>query len=738
MSIEQQSSPPAKPTPNTPLSMVKPTWAPAAVDTSAPIRPEWLRDKGAFLTTSRLWARRNGYRALQWLFHLPVFVALLVLYSPRGAARLVARLAKWVYDQDSADLRHQHATDRASSEYARVSAVRKANLHARLLVFGTTATVLVGPLLAWTFPGILAAFAGALVMLWTIKVVPGKSAWEVVGALAVGVAVFWWLPSLLVLLPRPAIWAIVDCLAVVVLALGWAGRPQGKTLGAGSKFAAPSELVKPTADLVVDALVAAVPGITEKNRDTIRVHAPGVARARQGYHISLELPPGSTVSDVMEQREELAAALRRQLGCCWPAKAPMHPGHMRLFIGDEPMATAAQARWKLADGKKVDIFDALPLFTDQEGRWVDLSIMYKALVIGGAPGFGKTYGVRAIGAAVALDPRVRIVTLDGKANGDLRPFRLVADGYYEDDDDPGIAEQLVAIEDIRNEMRRRAKFLRDLPPAENPEGKVTSALVDKYPHLAPIVLIIDEVQVYTEHEDKKIREAFIAAAADIVRRGRSAGIVPVFCTQKPTADVLPTSIVDNCSVRLCFKVNGQRANDAVLGNEMHSSGIKATKFGPDDKGLAWLKGDGAEPIVVRTVFGFDKLAAEALLAKARALREAAGLLTGYAAGDEQEPVQVSLLDDLRDVMDHPPVKALTLGELRESLADLRPQTWGHLDNPALGAMLREAGIRVGTVWSSRAGKDGKGCRREWLDGAATADEALEERPVNGVVVDLTR
>src|SRR5690606_9632088 len=142
--------------------------------------------------------------------------------------------------------------------------------------------------------------------------------------------------------------------------------------------------------------------------------------------------------------------------------------------------------------------------------------------------------------------RTRLVILDGKANGDMRPFRLVAHGYYEDDDPEGVLEQLNAVKEIREEMRRRARFLRELPPEENPEDKVTSALVDRYPHLAPIILLIDECQVYTEHEDKRIREEFIAAAADIVRRGRSAGIVPIFCTQKPSADVLPTAIVDNC------------------------------------------------------------------------------------------------------------------------------------------------------------------------------------------------
>jgi DNA segregation ATPase FtsK/SpoIIIE, S-DNA-T family len=69
-------------------------------------------------------------------------------------------------------------------------------------------------------------------------------------------------------------------------------------------------------------------------------------------------------------------------------------------------------------------------------------------------------------------------------------------------------------------------------------------------------------------------------------------------------------------------------------------------------------------------------------------------------------VQVSMLDDVRDVMDHPPVVAMRLIELRDALELLRPATWGHLDVDALGSMLREAGVKVGTVWSKAAGKSG--------------------------------
>jgi DNA segregation ATPase FtsK/SpoIIIE, S-DNA-T family len=370
---------------------------------------------------------------------------------------------------------------------------------------------------------------------------------------AVGAATWWFLPQALVLIPRPPAWAAWAVLALVVLTLGWIGRPQGRALVARPDPRDAGLLEKPTAPMVVDALVRlAIPRLTEKTRDDIRVFA---------------------------------------------------------------------------------------------------------------------------------------------------------------------------------------RFLRDLPREENPLSKVTSELVDRYPHLAPIVLLVDEVQVYSEYEDPKVREEFVALFTDLVKRGRSAGIIPVFCTQKPDAKALPSSIASNCSVRLCFRVNDWKPNDQVLGTGMHSTGVKAALFSAQDKGLAWLKGDGGDPQVVRTVFGLDAVAAEELMMTARAIREGRGLLTGQAAGEEaeREELQVSLLDDARHAFQQN--RAMLLGEIREGLELLRPGIWGHLDNDALGALLKEAGVRLGTVYSTALKREGYGVKREWLGVAATADEDPDDG--DGEVIDLS-
>lgn len=732
MSIEQHDpTPDEAPAPRTPLALVKPHTPPApAVDTSEPIRPDWMRDRSALLATARLWARRNSYRAGRWSFHLPAILALLVLYSPRGLTRLVARLGKWVYDMDSADLRHQHAGNHESAEYARVHAVRRSNLHARMLVFATVATILVGPLLAWAFPYVLSAIAGAVVLFWTVKVIPGKNAWEIVAAIAAGVATWYFLPEALALLPRPPAWTLWAVLTAVVLGLGVAGRPQGKTLVKGTDFAAAGIVEKPTADMVIDALCRiGVPGMTlnatDRVKEEIRLRAPGVARSARGYTLELELPPGVTAAAVMDKREGLAGALRRKLGCVWPSKGPDHPGHLRIFLSDVPMATAPQSVWPVAKrGEAIDIFEPFPLFTDKEGEWVDVTVMGTHLVIAGASGFGKSVCLRQLACAVAFDPRVRPYVFDGKISGDLDPIRKVAHAYYEGAEPEDVAEQLAALKGLESEMRRRSRFLRDLPVEER-SPKVTSALASKYRHLSPIVVLIDECQEYTEYgtkgnrDEMKLREEFRSILTRISRLGRSAAIAVVFVSQKPDADVLPTAIMGNCAVRICFKVTEQGHNDQVLGTGAYKAGLKATLFSQEDRGLAWLKAAG-DPQVVRSWSEMVELdPALKLVEKAYQLRVARGLLTGQAAGepDEQEEPEGDLLDDVYEVMRENQCRNTSLDYLRDKLGLLRPGIWGHLDNEALGGMLRQAGVVPAPIHCPHEGRSMRGIKVDWVTDA---------------------
>ncbi len=636
-------------------------------DKLAPQLPGWLTDRHQLADTTRKTVMRGGHWSLWHGIRLPLYTARLIGYSPRGCWRVLRQLWAFLWDEELRPLRIEAVTSSDPKTAMVLRRERNDRIHRRVIV-----------------AGVLAAF-GAVALVVASLLAPG--------------------------------WAMWAAAAGTVLIAGWVGRPVDKriTRPAGELVGNPGPVRAP---LVMQALCDIGIG---RMRDPASIRLVfDVARQGPGYHVGFELPPGVTAVQVMEKREELAAALRREIGTVWPSKGVRHPGHLALYVSDQPMNSAKQTPWPLLKTGGVDVFRPCPLFTDQQGGWVPLTLAYTHGVVGGVPGSGKTFGLRQIGVAAALDPRVKLFLLDGKGNGDLAPLALVADVYKVGDEDEEIADQLNELRRLREEMRRRARVIREqLTREECPESKVTSTLADRRDlGLEPILVLVDEVQVYAEHEDKKVREEFVRLFTDLVKRGRSAGIMCYFATQKPDASALPSAIASNSTIRLAFKVNDWQSNDQILGTSAHQNGLRATLFGWNDRGLAYLKGDGADAQIVRTIHGMDAVAAEKVVLRAHAARQAQHRLTGYALGEEarHEADQATLLDDVRHVIGTS--STMHLEQIREGLELLRPGIYGHADNNGLGRLLRTAGVRVASVHVTDRGSH-KGVRREWLDVAVT-------------------
>ncbi len=664
---------------------------------------------------------------------LPRVTVRLAGYAPRGAGRLAGRYRAWLNDVQAVVLIAKHAEAGEGDQHTKVSEARAARVSSRRRVSAAIVALLAVIGLAWWAPTV---FAGVLAVLVFVGVVAlARSVCNNPKELAICVAVAsgaaglaWWKgPDLAALVPGVHLpwWAWILLGGVAVIGLGWLGRTEDKPLVVMPAHMASAEPPPITAPMIVEALFrVGVPSMTttaadKGMRDEIRVRAPGVAKAQQGYLIELELPPGITAGDVAKQREELAGALRRPLGCVWPSGGGDHPGHLRIYMGNKPMATAPQIVWPLAAGNPIDLFEPFPLFTDEEGNWVSVTLLGTHAVVAGASGFGKSVTLRQLAAAVGLDPRSQPYVFDGKISGDLSPMQKIAHAYYEGAEPEDIAETLAALQGIEKEMRRRARFLRTLPPEER-SPKVTSALASKYPHLSPIVLLIDEVQEYTEYgvkdskEDKKIREAFTATLTRISRLGRSAGIAMVLVSQKPEASVISTAIMGNCTIRICHKVTEQNHNDQVLGTSAYKNGYNAALFSQEDKGLAWLRAEG-DPRVVRSWSAMVELEpAVELVDKAYALRKARGLLTGQAADDGavDAEVVISITEDVMQVMRQHQTPTAHLEELVAWLEDLRPVNYGSLDVHEVGKRVRNAGMKVSPVWRGDRTKQGIDLRKQ--------------------------
>lgn len=446
-----------------------------------------------------------------------------------------------------------------------------------------------------------------------------------------------------------------------------------------------------------------------------------------GFHAGVELPFGVTAADVVERRDRLASGLKRPLGCVWPEGVQGdHPGRLSLFVSDEDMNKAAQPPWSLRTKGVVDIFQPQPFGTDPRGRVVKTRLMYACGVIGSVPRVGKTFALRELLLMGALDPRVKVYAFDKKGSGDLSPLEHVAHAYTVGDEDEDIERDLIYLRDLQREMKRRYKKLRELPKERAPETKVNPDLAnDRSLGMEPILMGVDECQRWFEHTDKKTRDEFIALSTDLVKRGPAAGIMCFFATQKPDATSIPTAISANAVWRFALKVMDHTANDQVLGSGQYKAGVRATVFSFDDLGIGYLVAEGANARIVKT-FGINATEADKIGRRARTLREQKNRLTGYAAGEDDEPggPDKSLVDDLPAIFEHN--AKLHSETILELLADHRPGAYVGWTTTTFGHALRsELGIGTKQVRIGETNRQGL-TRQDVADAVAAVLEAREK------------
>ncbi|MGX1475822.1 UNVERIFIED_CONTAM: S-DNA-T family DNA segregation ATPase FtsK/SpoIIIE [Streptomyces canus] len=611
--------------------------------------PLWLRSVAELKTASAWVARHYAHTAGYHALRSPVYAARLTMQAPSGLARFVGGTMRWVADREGEPVRLAAVRREDAAEYLKLSRQRDGRVRLRTLVM------------------VLGMFVG------------------------LGLAL-----ALYVLAPD---WLQAVSVGAVVLALGMNGRKADQpVIHRAVEIPKASKL---TSDIVLRALGAlGIPAISQaqaKGRDGFEFTAP-ITRDGPGWRATGELPYGVTVTDIIEKRERLASGLRRPLGCVWPEAAPEHPGRLVLWVGDQDMNTAKKPAWPLAKSGTVDLFKPVAFGTDQRGRWVDITLMFIAGVIGAIPRMGKTFLLRLLLLIAALDPRAEVHSYDMKGTGDLDPVgNNVSHRHAAGDDDEAILYALGDFRALREELRRRVKVIRSLPRDICPENKVTSQLADKRSlGLHPIVVGVDECQVLFEHPEHG--KEFEEIATDLVKRGPATGIVMLLATQRPDAKSLPTGISANASARWCLKVMGQTENDMVLGTSAYKRGVRATMFAWGDKGIHYFVGEGADARIVSSVY-VDAPGADAIAERARTIREKAGLLSGYALGEAPEAVTGPAYDLLADVVAVVPEAEERVWNERIAarLAELRPDVYGGWKGENVTSALKPHGIKTRDV-----------------------------------------
>jgi len=636
-----------------------------------PLLPGWLADLEEFRATVRHYAGRQWHAAAYHGIRAPGYGVVSLAYAVRGAGVLTGRLMRW-----------WHWTDGWLLESQAVAAGRAG--HADAMRAHTEGKRTRGK--RGTIIGFCAAVTFVLVCVGAAKL-----PWEG--------------------------WAVL--LAAGILVLAYHGKPKGRPLVASA--AVPPKYAPPTPAVITRALGSlGIGGINEVLKDGRELNfITDVGHDGAGWGCDIDLPFGVTAQMILERREKFASGLRRPLSAVWPEPVHHeHPGRLRVWIGYEDMAKVKPKPWPLLKAGKADVFDAVPFGTDPRGRPVTVPLFEVNWLIGAAPGQGKTSAVRVLATAAALDPICDLWIHEMAGKGDLEPLAQVSHRYSSGLDDESVAYAAGSLAALRRELENRSQALKKIPKEQRPDGKVTRELAARRNlGLRPIICVIDECQIVFMHPEYGKQAA--DDAAHVIRLARAYGIILILATQRPTSESLPPAISGNVAVRFCLKVPGHVENDVILGTSAHKNGYRATVFrAKTDAGLGWLKGDD-DPQIVRTSY-LDLLATGRIAARAKVMRQQAGVLSGYALGEDDETSPRRFAVDVLSVFGAD--DKLWCSTIAERLAARLPDGYADITQEAVSSQLRNLGVEIKDV--REAGQPNrKGCERAAVERAVTGREA---------------
>lgn len=625
-----------------------------------PVIPGHLRTRAGIAKAARWQLRRARHHSLYHGVRLPARIVLTAGWAAVGATRIAFGQLSWWWVSEQTYLRHQAVADGDANKWLA--------LHKHV--------------------GQVRVFRGCVLLAEAIAVTAG----------GIVVTLFW-----------PLYWIPAGLVAVPVLA--WIGRPDDRPIVTSAVV--PVALERLTVELIVRALgvlsIAQLDKALRENPGSAIVTIDGPMRDGPGWLWRGDLPHGVVAGDVGEKREALASGLRRPLGCVWPeTDHKRHPGALNLYVADDDMTTTEQPPWALAKRGWVNLFEPQPFAYDPRGRMVSVTLMFASGIIGAIPRMGKTFLLRLLLLICALDPRCEIHPYDLKGTGDLAPLRPVSHRYRAGDDDEDIEYLLADLRELQAELRHRTKVIRDIADKDEarcPENKVTSELAsDRSLGLHPIAIAVDECQRAFEHPEYGAE--IEAISEDLVRRGPAVGMLLLLATQRPDAKSVPPNISANAVLRWCLKVMGQVANDMVMGTSAHRTGIRATMFSFDDKGVCYFGGEGQRAQIVRAQ-NINGPAAKLIVARARARRQAEGRISGYALGEDQDQEVRSFAEDVLMVFGAD--EKLWLETIAERLRGSVPAC-ADITPVAVGSQLRALDVTVKDV--REAGRQNrKGCER---------------------------
>jgi S-DNA-T family DNA segregation ATPase FtsK/SpoIIIE len=451
-----------------------------------------------------------------------------------------------------------------------------------------------------------------------------------------------------------------------------------------------------------------------------------------GSQVVVDLDYGFHFADVVKAKASLASGLDVTSNQVFLTRDRTSDRRHLLYVADvDPLAIPA-GKGPLLDCKVRDIWSPAPFGLDERGRAVAILLMWISVLVGAQPRKGKTFSARLLALYAALDPYVRLTVVDGKNSPDWDKFRLVAHrtvyGTHPNPRSHNPIEELEdALEEIAEHIRRVNDFLSKLPASECPEGKLTRDLARKYPQLRVWLLVMEEFQVYYETDDQDVNKHIAGLLSFIMAVGPSAGVIILSSSQKPSGvgsgDVqrLFNRYRDNHAVRFALKCGNRIVSEAILGGDAYAEGYDASGLpnGVEYRGVGYLYGLTDDTPTVRT-YHVTAVDAETILLAARKHREAAGTLTGQAAGED---VARQVRDVLRDVhgVYHAGEAWVSWQQLAARLAEQLPEHYADITPEAISAQVRALG--------AAAKKGRQGDATLWGVPRGEVEQAIQRREI---------
>ncbi|MEU5529482.1 FtsK/SpoIIIE domain-containing protein [Micromonospora chersina] len=242
-------------------------------------------------------------------------------------------------------------------------------------------------------------------------------------------------------------------------------------------------------------------------------------------------------------------------------------------------------------GAGLSIFDPVFLGIDEFGQAVYLPMIYRNILIGGEPGAGKSSLLNTIVGHAALCPDVRLCLLDGKQ---------VELGLWEDACDvfvgPDIEHAIRTLRRVQTVMDNRYAFLKARRRRKIGRNDV----------FGQILLACDEIAYFSATAgDEKTQKLFAALLRDIVARGRAVGIIVAAATQRPSSDIIPTSLRDLFAWRFAGRCTTDVSSDIVLGHGWAARGFSSNTIDPNNQGAGFLISEGGIPALVKAAYMTD-------------------------------------------------------------------------------------------------------------------------------------